>query len=158
MRSPLGVPSAIGGAAWRTIMHRYRSSELLLTVIVKQITAVLRLRRVPSGAWPARDVRPQRGVTPTVLAISDLCHRCRLPLTAEHVLHGGAPHCYRCELQLLRAHDLAAAAAPAWPRRWGRLALSGRLPGPLDRSDAPRDAVAARRHGPGAGRRRRVAA
>jgi hypothetical protein len=94
-----------------------------------------------------------------VPAVSALCHRCRLPLTAEHVLHGGDPHCYRCALRRLRAHDLAgAAAALAWPRRWGRLALSGPLPGPLDRSGAPRDAVAARRRGPAGGRRRRAAA
>jgi hypothetical protein len=92
-----------------------------------------------------------------VPAVFALCHRCRLPLTAEHVLHGRAPHCYRCELRLLRAHDQAAAAL-AWPRRWGRLALSGPLPGLIDRSGVPRDAVAARRHGPAGGRRRRAAA
>jgi hypothetical protein len=88
-------------------------------------------------------------------AVSAVCDRCRCPLTADHVLREGATHCYRCELWLLRAYDLA--AAPARPRRWGRRARRGGFPVALNRSVFPDSAAAARRQRP-AGRRRPVAA
>ena len=86
-------------------------------------------------------------------ASSAVCDRCRCLLTAAHVLREGATHCYRCALWLLRVHDLAAAAAPARPRRWGRRARRGAFPVALDRSVLPDSAAAARRQRP-AGRRR----
>ena len=82
-----------------------------------------------------------------------VCDRCRCLLTADHVLREGATHCYRCALWLLRAYDLAAAAAPARPRPQGPRAPSGVVPVPLDRSVFPSYPVAARRQRP-AGRRR----
>jgi hypothetical protein len=70
----------------------------------------------------------------------DLCHGCHRPLTADHVLRGAAHYCYRCDLRLLRAQDLAPPAPPATaPRRiYGRAtAAPGR----------PATGVAARRRG-----------
>ena len=86
-------------------------------------------------------------------ANSAVCDRCRILLTADHVLREGATLCYRCACWLLQVDDLAAAGAPARPRPQGRRTRSGVFPVPLDRSVFSSSAVAARRQ-----RRHRAAA
>ena len=78
-------------------------------------------------------------------ANSAVCDRCRILLTADHVLREGATLCYRCAYWLLQADDLAAAGAPARPRPQGRRTRSGssRCPSTAPFSPVPRSPPAA---------------